>query len=103
MSNDPGEGPPMHRIARITAIAFALALAAPAAASARDANHDRLPDHWERVQHLSLKVDQARRDQPRDGVRIFGEYRHHTDPRKADTDGDGLRDGADPAPTEPAP
>ena len=42
-----------------------LVLAAPASASARhrDRNHDRIPDRWEKTHKLSLRVNQARRDQ----------------------------------------
>jgi hypothetical protein len=72
-----------------------LMLAAPA--MARDRNHDRIPDRWERAHHLSLRVNQARRDQDHDGLRNRAEFRAHTNPRKADTDGDGIKDGAEHA------
>jgi thrombospondin type 3 repeat protein len=76
-----------------------LVLAAPASASARhrDRNHDRIPDRWEKTHKLSLRVNQARRDQDHDGLRNRAEFRAHTDPRKADTDGDGIKDGAEHA------
>ena len=60
-------------------------------------NHDRIPDRWERAHHLSLRVNQARRDQDHDGLRNRAEFRAHTNPRKADTDGDGIKDGAEHA------
>ena len=67
-----------------------------------DGNHDRLPDSWERQHHLSLSVNQAGRDQDRDGLKNLSEFRHGTNPRRADSDRDGLRDrtevrrGSDP-------
>jgi hypothetical protein len=74
--------------------ALALALLSPyAAQAASDRNHDRIPDAWERANHLSLRVDQSRRDQDHDGLRNRGEYRNHTDPRSRDSDRDGLPDG----------
>jgi hypothetical protein len=80
----------------LTAAAL-LTLAAPA--MARDRNHDRIPDRWERAHHLSLRVNQARRDQDHDGLNNRGEFRAGDNPRKADTDGDGIKDGAEHAGT----
>ena len=75
-----------------------LAFALPAAAqAATDRNHDRIPDAWERAHHLSLRVDQAKRDQDHDGLRNRGEYRAHTDPHRRDTDRDGVPDGREDA------
>lgn len=68
------------------------------AAKPRDANGDKLPDRWEKRHKLSLKVNQAKRDQDRDGVRNRGEFRLGTDPRDADTDDDGTDDGEDRKP-----
>jgi hypothetical protein len=79
------------------AAAALLTLAAPA--MARDRNHDRIPDRWERAHHLSLHVNQARRDQDHDGLDNRGEFLAGDNPRKADTDGDGIRDGAEHAGT----
>jgi hypothetical protein len=72
-----------------------LVLAAPASASARhrDRNHDRISDRWEKSHKLSLRVNQARRDQDHDGLRNRAEFRAHTDPRDADSDNDGIEDG----------
>ncbi|MDQ6750349.1 MAG: hypothetical protein M3Z33_06320 [Actinomycetota bacterium] len=65
-------------------------------ASARvDRNHDRISDRWECKHHLSLSVNQARRDQDRDGLNNRGEFQAGDDPRDADTDNDGVRDGAE--------
>jgi hypothetical protein len=68
-------------------------------ASAKDRNHDRIPDRWEKRHHLSLHVNQARKDQDRDGLRNRAEFKSGTDPRDSDTDGDGLSDGSEHAGT----
>jgi hypothetical protein len=62
-----------------------------------DRNHDRIPDRWERAHHLSLKVNQARRDQDHDGLRNRAEFLAGDDPRRADTDDDGIDDGHEKA------
>jgi hypothetical protein len=62
-----------------------------------DRNHDRIPDRWERSHHLSLRVNQAKRDQDQDGLRNLQEYQAGDDPRDADTDGDGTEDGGEGA------
>lgn len=88
----------MNRTATIkalttTAIALALMLvAATALAQTRDRNHDRIADRWERAHHLSLHVNQARRDQDHDGLRNLSEFRHGTNPRMKDSDRDGVDD-----------
>ena len=69
-----------------------LAIALPGTASARDRNHDKIPDRWERHHHLSLDKNQARRDQDRDSLRNRKEFKARTDPRDADTDDDGIDD-----------
>ena len=79
--------------------ALVVALAVPSAASARDRNHDRIPDRWERAHHLSLKVNQARRDQDHDGLRNRQEFLAGDNPRNADTDNDGIDDGEENAGT----
>jgi hypothetical protein len=81
------------------ALVAALGVVSSASAKSRDRNHDRLPDRWERTHHLSLKVKQAKRDQDRDGLNNRGEFRAKTDPRDADTDGDGVGDGNEQAGT----
>ena len=78
----------------VTAVlAVAALFLLPASAMAKDRNHDRIPDKWEKRHHLSLHANQARTDQERDGLRNLAEFRQHTDPRDADTDNDGLEDG----------
>ena len=90
-----------RRIATATAgvLALAASLLLAAAASAHDHNRDRIPDRWERAHHLSLRVNQARRDQDHDGLNNRGEFRAHMNPRRADSDGDGIEDGAENAGT----
>ena len=72
-------------------------LALPGAAAARDRNHDRIPDRWEKRHHLSLNVNQARRDQDRDQLRNRAEFLAGDNPRNADSDGDGIPDGEENA------
>jgi hypothetical protein len=76
-----------------------LVLAAPASAAAkhRDRNHDRIPDRWEKVHKLSLRVNQAKRDQDHDGLRNRAEFRAQMDPRDSDSDNDGTNDGQEKA------
>src|SRR2546429_9450798 len=74
-------------------------LALPTGAAARDRNHDRIPDRWEKAHHLSLKVNQDRRDQDRDGLDNMGEFKAGDNPRDADTDNDGINDGNENAGT----
>jgi hypothetical protein len=61
-------------------------------ASARDVNSDHIPDQWERHYDLSLKVNQAKRDQDSDQMRNRAEFRAGTNPRDDDSDGDGVAD-----------
>ena len=75
------------------ALAASLALTTLAAAGGGDRNSDRIPDRWERRHHLSLKVNQAKRDQDHDGLNNMGEYRAKLDPRDDDSDDDGVEDG----------
>jgi len=83
----------------LTAIAVALAavaaLAVPGLATARDHNRDRIPDKWEKHFHLSLKVDQANRDQDNDGVDNMCEFKSGDNPRDADSNNDGAEDQND--------
>lgn len=72
-------------------------LALPGAAVAKDVNHDRIPDRWERHHHLSTAVNQARRDQDSDHLRNRAEFLAGDNPRNADSDGDGIPDGEENA------
>jgi hypothetical protein len=85
--------------AAATTLAVTASLGLASVASAKDRNHDRIPDRWERAHHLSLRVNQARRDQDHDGLNNRGEFRAHMNPRKADTDGNGIADGEENAGT----
>lgn len=87
------------RLTWTAVLALALSLGAIATASAKDRNNDRIPDRWERQHGLSLKVNQAKRDQDRDDLNNRGEYRAGTDPREADSDNDGIQDGDEGAGT----
>jgi hypothetical protein len=77
--------------------ALALVLAGSAAATAKDRNGDRIPDRWEKRFHLSLKVNQANKDQDRDKVDNRNEFEEGTNPRDKDSDNDGRRDGREDA------
>ena len=68
-------------------------LALPSIAAAKDRNHDRIPDRWEKRHHLSLNVDQASRDQDGDHLTNSGEFRAGDNPRDRDSDDDGVIDG----------
>ena len=82
----------------IAALAAMAVFAAPAMASG-DRNNDSIPDKWERSHDLSLKHDQAKRDQDKDGLKNKGEFRAKFDPRDDDTDNDGFEDGDEGAGT----
>jgi hypothetical protein len=74
-------------------------LALPGVAAAKDSNHDRIPDRWEKRHHLSLKVKQTARDQDRDQLRNRAEFQAGSDPRDRDSDDDGVVDGDENAGT----
>jgi hypothetical protein len=74
-------------------------LALPGAAAAKDGNHDRIPDRWERHHHLSTAVNQAGRDQDRDHLRNRAEFLAGDNPRDRDSDDDGVMDGNENAGT----
>jgi hypothetical protein len=83
-------------LALVGAVALLLA-AMSGSAVAKDRNHDKIPDRWEKRHGLSLKVNQAKRDQDDDEMPNLGEYEGDTDPQDADTDGDGVPDGEENA------
>jgi hypothetical protein len=74
-------------------------LAMPGIAAAKDRNHDRIPDRWEKRHHLSLNVNQAGRDQDGDHLRNHGEFEAGDNPRDRDSDNDGVMDGEENAGT----
>lgn len=70
----------------------------PASASARDSDRDGMPNRWERVNGLNPnRAADATRDPDHDGLANIGEFTVGTDPEVADTDEDGIEDGADDA------
>ncbi len=71
--------------------------AKPRHARIADRNHDGLPDKWEKANHLSLKVNQAPRDPDKDGLSNSAEFVAGTDPKKADSNGNGIPDGQENA------
>jgi hypothetical protein len=73
----------------VVAAALVAMLVLAGTASARDRNHDHIPDKWEKHFHLSLRVNQARRDQDHDGVKNLAEFRHGTNPRRANSSDSG--------------
>jgi hypothetical protein len=81
------------RLLTILALLVAAAALTASPALARKKDHDRMPDRWEKRNHLNVKKDDSRRDRDRDGLSNYGEYRAHTNPRKKDSDHDGRRDG----------
>jgi hypothetical protein len=91
--------------ARLGMTWFALALGAlallamPSLAAARDRNHDRIPDRWEKRHHLSLKMNQAPLDQDRDHLRNRAEFLAGDNPRDDDSNDDGVIDGQENAGT----
>jgi hypothetical protein len=94
----------MNRTQRLTAsivaaVGLLAILALPGVAAATDRNHDRIPDRWEKRHRLSLKVNQAHRDQDGDRLRNRAEFMAGDNPRSADTDGDGIPDGEENAGT----
>jgi hypothetical protein len=57
-----------------------------------DKNRDHLPDAWEAKHGLSLRADQAARDQDGDSLDNLYEYLSYDNPRADDTDADGTGD-----------
>lgn len=97
--------PKKARRSRLGMTWFALALGAlallamPSLAAAKDRNHDRIPDRWEKRHKLSLNVNQARRDQDGDHLRNRAEFLAGDNPRDRDSDDDGVADGQEQAGT----
>src|SRR3954471_20775957 len=78
-------------------VVLAALLAVPGAAMAksRDRDHDKLPDKWEHKFHLSTHHKSGKGDPDRDGLNNRGEFKSKTNPRKRDTDRDGVNDADD--------
>jgi hypothetical protein len=82
-----------RKFALAMTLAVAASLMLAGGALAKDRNHDRIPDKWEKRHHLSLHKQQGRKDQDRDGLKNRGEWKARLNPRDADTDDDGVDDG----------
>ena len=79
--------------ARLVIAVLALALLAiPSTAGAKDRDHDKMPDKWEKKHGLSVKKANAKKDPDHDGLKNLREFKKRTDPRDADSDNDGLED-----------
>jgi hypothetical protein len=78
-------------------VALAALLAVPGAAMAksRDRDHDKLPDKWEHKFHLSTHHKSGKGDPDKDGLNNRGEFKSKTNPRRDDTDRDGIDDAND--------
>jgi hypothetical protein len=72
-----------------------LVLPGAAMAKSNDRDHDKLPDKWEKKFHLSTHKKSGKGDPDRDGLTNRGEFKSKTNPRKADSDGDGIKDATD--------
>lgn len=81
----------MRRRLGLTGMLLALLLV-PASAQARDRDHDRLPDRWEKKFRISTEKKSGRQDPDGDGLSNRGELRSKTNPRRKDTDRDGVFD-----------
>jgi hypothetical protein len=87
------------RLILVAALGALAMLALPSVAAAKDRNHDRIPDRWEKRHHLSLKVKQTTRDQDRDRLGNRAEFLAGDNPRDRDSDDDGVMDGEENAGT----
>jgi hypothetical protein len=81
------------RVITFAVAALGAMLLLTSGAAAKDRNRDKIPDRWEKRFDLSLKVDQANKDQDRDKVDNLNEFQEGTNPRDKDTDNDGVKDG----------
>ncbi len=92
---------PKHTVKILLAAALGVMaiLVLPGLASAKDRNHDHIPDRWEKRHHLSLTVNQARRDQDGDHLGNLAEFKAGDNPRNSDSNGDGVMDGEENAGT----
>lgn len=79
----------------VAALIAGLMISGPALASPRDSDHDGMPNTWEVAQHFNAHRANGKRDTDHDGLTNVAEYRAGTNPRVADTDGDGLLDGVE--------
>ena len=52
-----------------------------------------MPDYFERLHGLDIRVNDANGDSDMDGLTNLEEYQYDLLPTNSDTDGDGIRDG----------
>jgi hypothetical protein len=84
----------------LAAVALIALLVVPATASAKrhhknaDSNHNSIPDKWEKRFHLRGK-GVAKADPDKDGLNNLAEFRSHTNPHKADSNGNGVADASE--------
>ena len=85
----------MSKLLVVPLLALAGLAASVGTATAQDRDHDGLPDRWERRYGLSTAKKSSGADPDHDHLRNRREYRLRLNPRRADTDRDGLRDRAE--------
>ena len=62
---------------------------------AEDFDNDGMPDAWERENGLQIDVVDSNLDPDYDDLTNAEEFAHKTNPKSADSDGDGMIDGAE--------
>jgi hypothetical protein len=72
-----------------------LATGSSPAALVVDTDSDGMPDWWEDLNTLNKGSNDAAQDADADGVSNLAEYQKLSDPKNADSDGDGLKDGVE--------
>jgi hypothetical protein len=85
---------PLVPLLLATVVAGGGVASAIADAATRDRDRDGLPDAWEKRYQLSTSKRSGTQDPDRDKLNNLREYKLKLNPRKADTDGDGFKDGA---------
>jgi hypothetical protein len=89
------ENTPMLKWLVLPMVVLAYIAVTASAGTPRDRDHDRMPDRWERKHDLSPTKRNGKRDPDGDHLRNRREFRIRTHPKRADTDRDRLRDGAE--------
>ncbi|MDT4986071.1 MAG: vibriolysin, partial [Micromonosporaceae bacterium] len=80
----------------VLAVAASTVVAVPASAVSLDSDHDGMTNAWELVHHLNPhQAADARTDLDHDGLTNLWEFRLGEDPRRVDTDHDGIPDGGE--------